>query len=217
MLPKFADSRDPNSLASRMRGRRNQQFLDAIREVPRPLTIVDVGGRQAVWESMGFADRNDVHITLINIEPVPSTHRNVISVLGDARDMHVFHDRQFDVVFSNSVIEHLGTLDEMQKMAREIKRISKRYFIQTPYLYFPIEPHFVFPFFQFLPVPMQVYLVRHFNLGWIRRIPDRVLAERQVKSIKLISKTQMQALFPDAEIFEEKIFGLTKSLVACKI
>jgi hypothetical protein len=64
---------------------------------------------------------------------------------------------------------------------------------------------------------MQVYLVRHFNLGWIRRIPDRVLAERQVKSIKLISKTQMQALFPDAEIFEEKIFGLTKSLVACKI
>jgi hypothetical protein len=217
MLPRFADNRDPNSLASQMRLKRNNQFREAIRALPRPLTILDVGGRQAIWETIGFAGQSDIHITMINIEPTETSHHNIVSVLGDARDMREFKNNQFDVVYSNSVIEHLGKLEDMQKMAQEIRRVGKYYFLQTPYLYFPIEPHFVFPLFQFLPIAWRVYLVRHYSLGWIGKVEERGRAEQEVRAIKLLSKSQLRFLFPDAKIAKEKLFGVTKSLLACRI
>lgn len=81
---------------------------------------MDVGGTQAVWESVGFVDQPDIRITLLNIECTETSYENVVSILGDARDMHEFRDGQFDVVYSNSVIEHLGGIEDMRKMAREI-------------------------------------------------------------------------------------------------
>jgi SAM-dependent methyltransferase len=216
MVAKFADNGDPNSLASRMRSKRNQRFRNAIEGIPRPLNILDVGGAQAVWESIGLVDQPDISITLLNIEPEKTSYKNVVSILGDARDMHEFRNGQFDVVYSNSVIEHVGGIEDMRKMAREIQRVGKWYFIQTPNLYFPIEPHFVFPLFQFLPISWRVYLVRHFNLGWIRREPDRERAEREVRSINLLSKTQLRSLFPDANVTAERFFGFTKSFMVSK-
>ena len=216
MVAKFADNGDPTSLASRMRSKRNQRFRNAIEGIPRPLNILDVGGAQAVWESIGFVDQPDISITLLNIEPEETSYKNVVSILGDARDMHEFRNGQFDVVYSNSVIEHVGGIEDMRKMAREIQRVGKWYFIQTPNLYFPIEPHFVFPLFQFLPISWRVYLVRHFNLGWIRREPDRERAEREVRSINLLSKTQLRSLFPDANVAAERFFGFTKSFMVSK-
>lgn len=99
-------------------------------------------------------------------------------------------------------------------MSQEVKRVGKKYYVQTPNLYFPIEPHFIFPLFQFLPVNLRVWLVQHFNLGWCPRIPDRARALREVQEIRLLTKAEMQRLFPDAKIFEEKFFGMTKSFVA---
>jgi hypothetical protein len=99
-------------------------------------------------------------------------------------------------------------------MANEMRRVGKRYFLQTPNRYFPIEPHFIFPMFQFLPLSVQVFLVQHFSLGWIRKTPDRLKAENEVRSIQLISKKDVRMLFPDANFGEEKFAGLTKSLLA---
>jgi len=99
-------------------------------------------------------------------------------------------------------------------MANEVARIGKQYYIQTPNRYFPIEPHFVFPFFQFLPISIRVWLVQNFKLGWFPKIPDYQKALLEVTSIRLLTKSEVQVLFPDAEIFEEKYFGLTKSFVA---
>jgi len=212
-VAKFADNRDPNSLASRMRSKRAQRFRKAMEGIPRPLNILDVGGTQAVWESIGFVDQPDIWITLLNIERRETSYKNVVSILGDARNMHEFRNGQFDVVYSNSVIEHVGGMEDMRKMAREIQRVGKWYFIQTPNLYFPIEPHFVFPLFQFLPISWRIYLVLHFNLGWVRRETDRERAEREVRSINLLSKNQLRSLFPDANITAERFFGFTKSFM----
>jgi hypothetical protein len=134
--------------------------------------------------------------------------------VGDARAMPQFTDKQFDIVYSNSTIEHVGNYLDQKNMANEVARVGKQYYIQTPNRYFPIEPHFVFPFFQFLPISIRVWLVQNFKLGWFPKIPDYQKALSEVKDTRLMAKSEVQALFPDAEIFEEKYFGLAKSFVA---
>lgn len=158
---------------------------------------------------------DDVHVTLLNIDDQPVSGPKFESVVGDARDLSRYPTHAFDVVFSNSVIEHLGPdFADQKKMADEIRRVGKRYFVQTPNRYFPIEPHFLTPGFQFLPVDVRVWLVSNFNVGWYKRIPDKAEAKREVESISLLSRGDLRRLFPDARVYEETILGLTKSFVA---
>ena len=196
-----------------MRAKRNRKFRSLLDDMPRPFSILDVGGTPAVWETIGLVDQPDVQITILNLALEPTRYSNVRSVTGDARYMREFRDREFDVVYSNSVIEHVGNMEQMIRMASEIRRVGKRYFVQTPNRYFPIEPHFVFPMFQFLPVPVRVLLVQNFSLGWISRAPDHRQAEQTVRSINLLSRRELQGLFPDGRMLEEKMLGLTKSLL----
>src|SRR6266702_8179232 len=217
MLPNFADNRDPNSLASRLRAKRNEQFRSLLDSLPRPLKILDVGGRQTVWETIRLVDHPDVHITILNLEQEECRYRNVHSVAGDARDMRGFHDFQFDIVYSNSVIEHVGAIDQMVRMASEVRRVGRRYFVQTPYRYFPIEPHLCFPMFQFLPLSIRTLMVQNFNLGWIAKQPDRKQGADEVRSISLLTRRELQSLFPDGRMMEERLLGLTKSLIIQKL
>jgi Methyltransferase domain len=215
LLAKITDNRRPETIASRLRQKRWEFFRALAASVERPVKILDVGGTQAVWERIGFANREDIHVTILNIEEVPAAdHWNMEIQLGDACSMPQFHDKQFDIVFSNSVIEHVGGDGEMQSMANEIRRVGKSYYIQTPNRYFPIEPHFLVPMFQFLPISLRVTLVRHFSLGWFPRIPDRKHAETLVRSVNLLSKNEVFSLFPDAVISEERMFGIAKSIQA---
>ena len=198
-----------------MRRRRFAFFLSLLATVKRPITLLDVGGTQAYWQMMGPQALTNVHIILLNLEAQPVSERGFESVAGDARDLSRYQDSSFDVVFSNSVIEHLGpAFDDQLKMAREIRRVAKRYFVQTPNRYFPLEPHFLVPGFQFLPVDARAWLVSHFQLGWYDRIPDRLAAKREVESVALLTESQVRKLFPAASIYREKIAGLTKSFVA---
>ena len=190
-------------------------FQSLIESIPGSLEILDVGGTQLFWETSGFLEqkKRSIAITLMNLKDIPVTRPNFKSIVGDARNMKNFKDNQFDVIFSNSVIEHVGDYNAQLEMANEIKRVGKRYFVQTPNLYFPIEPHFVFPFFQFLPVEVRVWLVSHFDLGFYEKITDQKTAIEAVTSITLLNKKKFISLFPEANLFEEKIFGITKSFI----
>jgi 2-polyprenyl-3-methyl-5-hydroxy-6-metoxy-1,4-benzoquinol methylase len=127
--------------------------------------------------------------------------------------MSQFRPKEFDFVFSNSVIEHVGSYADQSRMAKEIERVGKRYFVQTPNFYFPIEPHFVFPAFHWLPITIRVWLITHFNLGWYSKFSDVQSASAEVRSIRLLKKREFVRLFPDSKLFEERFFGLTKSFV----
>jgi 2-polyprenyl-3-methyl-5-hydroxy-6-metoxy-1,4-benzoquinol methylase len=217
MIFQLANHRNPNSLAARLRRKRFEEFKLLTDSVPRPMNILDVGGSQGVWETIGFVGRPDVEITLINIDPMQTSGSNIRNVVGDARMMPQFRDNEFDLVFSNSVIEHVGGPDDMKRLADEIRRVGRRYFIQTPNRYFPIEPHFVFPLFQFLPISVQTTLVQNFRLGWIPKMPERADAEREVRSIRLLSQRELKGLFPDGVVVSEKLLGVPKCLLAYKI
>ena len=183
---------------------------------PGRLTVLDIGGQPQYWEMMTASTSlpQDLQVTLLNVEAHAVSQPNFTSLVGDGRAMPQFADQQFDVVFSNSTIEHVGDFHDQQRMATEVRRIGRQYYVQTPNRYFPIEPHFVFPFFQFLPIALRVWLVQHFDLGWYRKLPKRQDAEREVTSIRLLKRKEVMELFPEATIFEEKYCGLVKSFVA---
>lgn len=216
LLGPVSDNGNPRSLATAMRRRRFAFFLSLLDKVPRPVRILDVGGEQQFWKMMGTDRLEGISVTLLNLRSEELTESLFVdSIAGDARDLGRFESGAFDVVFSNSVIEHLGPrFEDQRRMANEIRRVGKRYFVQTPNRYFPIEPHFLTPGFQFFPVSLRVWLVTHFSVGWYPRFRDVASATQEVQSICLLSRTQVRELFPEAGIFEEKILGLTKSFVA---
>src|SRR5207237_4103979 len=115
------------------------------------------------------------------------------------------------IAFSNSVIEHVGDWSAQSAMAKEIQRVSKAYWVQTPNRYFPLEPHFLFPGFQFLPRAVRRWLAGWWPFGWLRPGLPETLEE--CDRIRLLSAQEMRKLFPDGELVREGLFGLTKSLV----
>lgn len=214
LLRMLRDQESGLSLARRMRTRRFGFFRELVDPLPRPLSILDVGGTQNFWETMEFVAPEVARITILNLEAPEARHGNVTTVSGNACDMPMFADGEFDVVFSNSVIEHVGDHAAQAAMAREIQRVGRRYFVQTPSLHFPIEPHFIFPWFQFLPIGARAWLLMHLNLSFGGKIADRAEAEAAARGVELLSGKAFAALFPGARIYREKVLGLTKSFTA---
>jgi len=120
---------------------------------------------------------------------------------------------EYDLVFSNSVIEHCSDYESQVAMAAQIRAPGLKYWVQTPNFWFPMEPHFLVPGFHWLPLTVRALLVRLFPLGFHNRRKDFKSAIALVKSVRLLSARQMQRLFPGGELYREKLFGVTKSLV----
>mgnify|MGYP001077020476 CR=1 FL=1 len=213
-LTRLADSTSPNSLAVKLRRQRFRLFKKLLDQLQRPIKILDIGGTQYFWEAVGFVNEEGVEITLLNIEPQSTIYSNLKFIQGDANNLSIFDDNSFDVVFSNSVIEHLNSFENQKKMALEVKRIGKRYWIQTPSFYFPIEQHFLCPFYHWLPIKTRILLLQHFDLGWFKKEKDYKIAYELVTSIRLLTYKELKSLFPEAKIYKERFLGLTKSYIA---
>ena len=208
----LADNRDPRSLAARLRRRRSLLLRELLATVPRPARLLDIGGTQTWWDTIGAEGLHDLTILLVNPTAQRVTRPGFEAIVGDGRAL-AFADASFDVVFSNSVIEHVGELADQRRMAAEIQRVGRRYYVQTPNRWFPIEPHFVFPGFQFLPLAVRTELLMRFRLGWYGRITNRVEAREIAESIRLLTAAELVELFPGATLHREHFAGLTKSLV----
>ena len=169
--------------------------------------IVDVG---AGWGA-ALERFNDVNpIVAIDLRPDAESPwlstPNVTVAQGDGTELP-YGDAEFDVAFSNSVIEHVPR-HLQAAFADEIRRVAGRYWVQTPNRYFPIEPHYQMPLFQFLPERARRWLNARFTLGW--------QAKCEWEEITLLGERDLKRLFPDAEIHRERVLGLTKSLIAVR-
>ena len=213
LLRHIADNRQPGSLAAGYRRRRFELFRERLRRLPRPLHILDVGGTEQFWRSMGLEAGAGLTITLLNLEAAPVQTPGFRSVAGDARDLSRYPDASVDIVFSNSTIEHLGTLEDERRMADEIRRVAVRYFIQTPNRYFPLEPHFLFPFFALLPRQLRVWIATWWKPGWYSRPGQPEAARKEVEAIRLLTRRELRAMFPEATVHVERCCGLAKSFI----
>lgn len=211
-IKKLVSSKNPNSLGRKLRKRRFKHFLSLIKKLPRPLIILDVGGTQAFWESMNFDEKN-ITIYILNLKKILITSSNFKGVIGNVRNMKRFKNKEFDIVFSNATIEHVGDLSNQRKMATEAQRVGKYYFIHSPNRYFPTDPHFFLPFFPIYPLALKLFLIMHFNIGWYNKANNKTQALKIINSVRLLSKKELIKLFPKGRIIEEKFLGFKKSFI----
>jgi hypothetical protein len=214
----------PNSKGNKFRARRIgylKTFIDKVVAEKGTCKILDVGGTADFWNT--WADEIDwktCSITCVNLPPVHEKKvagpANITIVAGDACNLTGIKDNEYDIVFSNSVIEHVGTWQAMMDMANEVRRVAPRYIVQTPYYWFPIEAHARVPFIHWLPQPIGYRMVMMRKNGFWEKGRDVSHAVSILQSALLVDVAQMKALFPDAEIMKERFFGFTKSLVAIR-
>lgn len=150
------------------------------------------GGLGIANEFQGlYGASSEFKVTLLNLTPLSFTVDGirVASLAADACQLP-FPDRAYDWVFSNAVIEHVGDLNRQAMLANEIRRVARRgCFVTTPNRLFPIEAHTLFPFYQFLS-PRNQRIALKFSVGYVREWED----------IQLLSRSELQDLFPEAEI-----------------
>lgn len=124
LLRGMADDSSEQSLSHRLRERRFQLFDGLASSLPRPLRVIDVGGTNDFWEQRGWAGRDDVSVTLVNVVEQERRHENAPPVVGDATSLAGHAENSYDIAFSNSVIEHLFTLDSQAAMASVAERFG---------------------------------------------------------------------------------------------
>ena len=207
--------RHPRFLAkfeSSARRRRHELLLRMISSLETSPSILDVGGTATYWKSFNFPADMVRRIVLLNTFP-QVVDQQFESVVGDARDLSRFRDCEFDIVFSNSVIGHVGDFEDQEQMAREIRRVGIHFFVQTPNHGFPLDWRTLVPGFHFLPVKAQAWCFLHMRVGTYRRAGNLAEAFEWATRIRNLRRRELDLLFPGAFVVDERALGLTKSFM----
>lgn len=213
----------PTSNKNRFRGKRVEAVSRIIRsylERNGTCTVLDLGGTSGFWHT--WRDHFDFERTKVTCVNVDTAHEaatdfsGVTTRYGDATDLREYADKSFDVVFSNSVVEHVGDWSKMKAFANEAKRVGRSYFIQTPYFWFPVEPHARTPFLHWLPQSWAYRIVMARRCGYWPRATSVSEAVDTLQSARMLDYGQFSALFDETPIERERFLGLTKSLLAVR-
>ncbi len=184
--------------------RRRMQLFARLLPLTSETSVLDVGGGPMNWQWCEPAPK----VTVLNLTSG--------DVAGDGRRLP-FRDESFDVVFSNSVIEHVGGPHDQETFAREIARVGRSYFVQTPNRNFPLEPHYMTPLIHYLPRRIQGRIARNFTLWGLVARPSPDSVDARVRQLRLLTPSAVRRLFPGAHLHRERLFGLTKSLVVVHV
>lgn len=195
------------------RTKRMDAFVTLFSPAPT-VEVLDIGGRPGIWKLI--PNHHRPHLTLLNTQRnPPDPDLDASEIVGDGCHLP-FKDGSFDIVFSNSTIEHVGDHQRQQQFAQEVRRVGRSYYVQTPNKWFPIEPHYMTPLIHFVPPWLRARLLRRGTVwGWIAN-PSAERCRASVDEIRLLSENDLRRMFPDARIERERLFGLTKSLIAVR-
>ena len=207
----FEISEKKESLGNQFRNKRFKFFFNKIKKLKKPVTILDVGGKINYWENRNLAGNNDYQITLLNIDLEESLYSNIKTIKGNATQMSELEDNSQDYTI-NTLLD-LYDFENQSKMALEVQRVGKKYLIQTPNKYFFLEPHYLLPFFQFLPNSLKYFILTKTKLSRLKKW-DQEFAKQYIEEIRLLSEKEMKILFPKSKIYYEKFFGMNKSFTA---
>jgi hypothetical protein len=202
------------SLSEHFRARRWDEFCRRFPDLP-DMSVIDLGGYAWNWTTTTMRPKK---VLVINLDDTafPEQPDWISTLTADACELPAeLFEHKVDLVFSNSLIEHVGGYWRRAQVAKAVHQLADHHWIQTPARYFPIEPHWVFPLFQFLPVRVRAEASKlwplsppEFRAGSLEKNLDLVL------EVELVSTAEMCRLYPHSEIYRERVAGLTKSVTA---
>jgi SAM-dependent methyltransferase len=182
-----------DAVSLRSRRQKLRLFLDELRPTSET-TVLDVGA-----DELGFGQGNGCRTLNFFEELYPWPERitalglhegarfrerypAVRYVHGDALALP-FADAEFDIVFSNAVIEHVGNRERQQRFVSEAVRVGRCVFITTPNRRFPVELHTRLPLVHWLPERAAHAAYRALGKGF-------------ATDIRLLSRDELASLFP---------------------
>ena len=220
---KLSDYDSQESIGTKLRARRIAPLLEIMDEISAEhgsVNIIDIGGTENYWNiiSLQCLEKHKVNITIVNLPGTgtPTDHGLFRFIEADACDLAQIPDKSFHIAHSNSVLEHVGDWEHMVRFSEELSRVADKYFVQTPNFWFPIEPHFMTPFFHWFPKSARIWLVLRYDLGHFKKAVSIDHAVRIVESIRLLNRKRFQELFKEADILTERLFWMPKSFIAVK-
>lgn len=209
-----------DSLVNQFRQKRFELLKNGIEKLIQKdnFKILDIGGDIQYWKNIGW-QHPACKIHLLNlyesIVPENETHQFSSSV-GNGLSLE-YKKGEVDLIFSNSVIEHVGSYEKQQIFAGEVRRVSDKYIVQTPSIWFPLEPHSLIPLFQFLPHSIRALLIMTFNINYFPKAKTYKEAIKVSHSTLMFTHKRFKQLFPEAEIQVERFLGIPKSYTAIKL
>jgi len=199
------------------RKRRFEWFINCIKPGPEDV-ILDVGGYPSTWTGCPpcWARVETLNIHPVEWDEASARKYRIETVVGDGCCLPC-GDQSYDIVFSNSVIEHVGDFEKQRAFAAEVRRVGRKLWIQTPAWECPIEPHYLAPFIHYLSRSVRKKIVRWVTPWGLIQKPTQQEVDAMVDGIRLLQKKEMEALFPDCQIITEYLFGvIPKSYIAVR-
>lgn len=213
------------------------------------MRVIDLGGLADAWLAAPARPRELVVLNVPAWSGLAASSEDRLAgstvvrhIAGDACEPpEELFDESYDLVYCNSVIEHVGGHQRRVQIANTINRLGEHYWVQTPYRYFPVEAHTLLPGLQLMPIALRAAAVRRWPLGYMTRFSrewpqtDAWVSSRSegvggaplrelsadyavvgLQSIELLTKAEMRVYFPDAEMLTERVAGVPKSLIAVR-
>jgi hypothetical protein len=212
------------AVRSRAARKRSSLFRARLQSMRRPVRIIDLGGSAQMWRRWGVTADDGLHIVLANPHRSDTTHRSetlpggfVQSWSVDVLELSAQSFEAYDLIFSNSMLEHLPSRADQHLLAKTIETSGKPYFIQVPNKHCIVDPHFPHPlaaFFAMWPRRLQVWAHHRHALGSSGRAATMSASRKAIESYHPLARGDLQALFPSARVVTEWNLGLPMSLVA---
>jgi len=209
-----------NSFVNQFRQKRFELLKNGIEKLIQKdhFKILDIGGDIQYWKNIGWQHPAcKIHLLNLYESKVPENETDQFSSsVGNGLSLE-YKKGEVDLIFSNSVIEHVGSYANQQIFAGELRGFSDKYIVQTPSIWFPLEPHSLIPLFQFLPHPIRALLIMTFNINYFPKAKTYKAAIKVSHSTLMFTHRRFKQLFPEAEIQVERFLGIPKSYTAIKL
>jgi SAM-dependent methyltransferase len=181
----------------------------------RHTRILDVGA-EAQSGTIQFIDSYPwkENISVINLSSehvsrIKYLYPEIDARVGDACELP-WEDYYFDIVYSNAVIEHLSKFERQKKMAAEIMRVGKNWFVSTPNRWFPFEFHMRLPFVTWLPRSIQIGLGQIISYDHIKK---KYISGIKRSDLRLMTARELKQCFPTGRIIKQRITFMAETLV----
>ncbi|MEN6384977.1 MAG: class I SAM-dependent methyltransferase [Phycisphaerales bacterium] len=150
-----------------------------------------------------------VNLSSAHIDRIKHFYPQIDARVGDACKLP-WPDKYFDIVYCNAVIEHLGNFINQKKMAKEIMRVGKSWFVATPNRWYPFEFHLRLPFITWFPGNFYLLAGRFCSYCHVKK---KYVFGLSRNDLRLMTSKELKQSFLDSKILKQRITFMAETLI----